>query len=165
MAEDFSFEAGVETAAGLRERGWKFDASGRHFLLDSHLAPFSITCLGTGKMPVPQENSFFVERASCPFLTMVQHLSFNRLDIFATKPMVWGVSSLHCRIMYLSCVPDYSYLPMISYSFHFYSKLNKKEIESPQWIPPPSPTRLRGLKWFATSKTRLPTQKLSLLST
>ncbi|MEG3902820.1 hypothetical protein QT987_12485 [Microcoleus sp. SVA1B4] len=36
---------------------------------NSHLTPFSITCLGTGKMPVPQENSFFVERASCPFLT------------------------------------------------------------------------------------------------
>ncbi|MEG4343280.1 hypothetical protein QUB70_08305 [Microcoleus sp. A003_D6] len=27
-------------------------------------------------MPVPQENSFFVERASCPFLRMVQHLRF-----------------------------------------------------------------------------------------
>ena len=26
-------------------------------------------------MPVPQENSFFVERASCPFLTMVQDIS------------------------------------------------------------------------------------------
>ncbi|MEG3983811.1 hypothetical protein QUA08_23895 [Microcoleus sp. T3B2] len=26
-------------------------------------------------MPVPQENSFFVERASCPFLTMVQDVS------------------------------------------------------------------------------------------
>jgi len=25
-------------------------------------------------MPVPQENSFFVERASCPFLTMVQDI-------------------------------------------------------------------------------------------
>ena len=32
-------------------------------------------------MPVPQENSFFVERASCPFLTMVQHMSFNRLSL------------------------------------------------------------------------------------
>jgi hypothetical protein len=49
---------------------------------NSHLAPFSITCLGTGKMPVPQEeNSFFVERASCPFLTMVQDISFNRLSL------------------------------------------------------------------------------------
>ncbi|UNU26520.1 hypothetical protein D0A37_24360 [Microcoleus vaginatus HSN003] len=27
-----------------------------------------ITCLGTGKMPVPQENSFFVERAGEPVL-------------------------------------------------------------------------------------------------
>ncbi|MEG4915838.1 hypothetical protein [Microcoleus sp. B13-B6] len=26
-------------------------------------------------MPVPQENLSFVERASCPFLRMVQHLS------------------------------------------------------------------------------------------
>jgi hypothetical protein len=25
-------------------------------------------------MPVPQENSFFVERASCPFLTIVQDI-------------------------------------------------------------------------------------------
>ena len=25
-------------------------------------------------MPVPQENSFFVERAKCPFLTMVQDI-------------------------------------------------------------------------------------------
>ncbi|MEG3927507.1 hypothetical protein [Microcoleus sp. D3_18a_C4] len=37
---------------------------------------FFVERLGTGKMPVPQEeNLFFVERASCPFLTMVQHLS------------------------------------------------------------------------------------------
>jgi hypothetical protein len=35
---------------------------------NSHLAPFSITCLGRGKMPVPQENSFFVERAGEPVL-------------------------------------------------------------------------------------------------
>jgi hypothetical protein len=33
-----------------------------------------ITYLGTGKMPVPQENLSFVERASCPFFTMVQYL-------------------------------------------------------------------------------------------
>ncbi|MEG3837451.1 hypothetical protein QUB36_23710 [Microcoleus sp. AT8-B1] len=50
----------------------------------SHLAPFSITCLGTGKMPVPQENSFFVERASCPLLTMVQDVSFILLSAFYT---------------------------------------------------------------------------------
>ncbi|MEG4523110.1 hypothetical protein QUB61_09730 [Microcoleus sp. C2D2] len=30
---------------------------------------FFVERLGTGKMPVPQENSFFVARASCPFLT------------------------------------------------------------------------------------------------
>ncbi|MEG4478392.1 hypothetical protein, partial [Microcoleus sp. M2_C4] len=47
----------------------------QHLSSDLDIAPFSITCLGTGKMPVPQEKSFFVERASCPFLTMVQHLS------------------------------------------------------------------------------------------
>jgi hypothetical protein len=44
-------------------------------LVNSHLAPFS----RTGKMPVPQENSLFVEQASCLFikslLRMVQHLS------------------------------------------------------------------------------------------
>ena len=38
----------------------------------------------TGKMPVPQENSLFVEQASCLFvkslLRMVQHLSRNLLD-------------------------------------------------------------------------------------
>ncbi|WP_333317082.1 hypothetical protein [Microcoleus sp. B4-C1] len=28
-------------------------------------------------MPVPQENSFFVERGSCPFLTMVQDIRCN----------------------------------------------------------------------------------------
>ncbi|WP_333484379.1 hypothetical protein [Microcoleus sp. K1-B6] len=28
-------------------------------------------------MPVPQENLSFVERASCPFLRMVQNVSFN----------------------------------------------------------------------------------------
>ncbi len=28
-------------------------------------------------MPVPQENLSFVERASCPFLRMVQDVSFN----------------------------------------------------------------------------------------
>jgi hypothetical protein len=34
---------------------------------------------GTGKMPVPQqENSSLVERASCPFLRIVQNLSFNK---------------------------------------------------------------------------------------
>src|SRR4028118_1443966 len=48
--------------------------------LNLHLAPFSITCLGTGKMPVPQENSFFLKRASCPFLTMVKHLSGIKLN-------------------------------------------------------------------------------------
>jgi len=36
---------------------------------------FMANAFGTGKMPVPQENSFFVERASCPFLTMVQDIS------------------------------------------------------------------------------------------
>ncbi|MEG3967731.1 hypothetical protein QUA00_08895 [Microcoleus sp. T2B6] len=32
-------------------------------------------------MPVPQENLLFVERASCPFLRVVQDVSFNRLSI------------------------------------------------------------------------------------
>ncbi|MEG3905813.1 MULTISPECIES: hypothetical protein [unclassified Microcoleus] len=35
-------------------------------------------------MPVPQENSFFVERASCPLLTMVQDVSFILLSAFYT---------------------------------------------------------------------------------
>ena len=43
---------------------------------NSHLAPFS----RTGKMPVPKENSLFVEQASCllikSLLRMVQHLSY-----------------------------------------------------------------------------------------
>ncbi|MEG3925278.1 hypothetical protein [Microcoleus sp. T3_D1] len=30
------------------------------------------------KMPVPQENSLFVEQASCLFLRMVQDVRFNR---------------------------------------------------------------------------------------
>ncbi|MEG5133682.1 hypothetical protein QUB36_21405 [Microcoleus sp. AT8-B1] len=34
---------------------------------------------GTGKMPVPQEeNSSLVERASCPFLRIVQYVRFNK---------------------------------------------------------------------------------------
>ncbi|MEG3903477.1 MULTISPECIES: hypothetical protein [unclassified Microcoleus] len=34
---------------------------------------------GTGKMPVPQkDNSSFVERASCPFLRIVQYVRFNK---------------------------------------------------------------------------------------
>ncbi|WP_445173560.1 hypothetical protein, partial [Microcoleus sp.] len=32
----------------------------------------------TGKMPVPQENSLFVEQASCLFLRMVQDVSTNK---------------------------------------------------------------------------------------
>ncbi|MEG4989934.1 hypothetical protein QUB08_29965 [Microcoleus sp. BR0-C5] len=31
-------------------------------------------------MPVPQENLFFVEQASCLLLTMVQSLSMNQLN-------------------------------------------------------------------------------------
>ncbi|MEG3933569.1 hypothetical protein QT990_20335 [Microcoleus sp. T3_B1] len=38
------------------------------FLGKSHILHHSITCLGTGKMPVPQENSLFVERAGEPVL-------------------------------------------------------------------------------------------------
>ncbi|MEG4288624.1 type II toxin-antitoxin system death-on-curing family toxin [Microcoleus sp. C2C3] len=45
--------------------------------LNLYLAPFSISLLGTGKMPVPQENLLFVERASCPFLRMLQDVSLN----------------------------------------------------------------------------------------
>jgi hypothetical protein len=33
----------------------------------------------TGKMPIPQDNLFFVEQASCLLLTMVQHLSLTNL--------------------------------------------------------------------------------------
>jgi hypothetical protein len=36
--------------------------------VNSDVAPFSITCLGTGKMPVPQENSSLVEWAGEPVL-------------------------------------------------------------------------------------------------
>ncbi|MEG4573453.1 hypothetical protein QUA56_12270 [Microcoleus sp. N3A4] len=41
-----------------------------------YLAPFSISLLGTGKMPVPQENLLFVERASCPFLRIMQDVNY-----------------------------------------------------------------------------------------
>ncbi|MEG4171751.1 MULTISPECIES: hypothetical protein, partial [unclassified Microcoleus] len=36
-------------------------------------------------MPVPQENSLFVEQASCLFLRMVQDVSFNRLSLSARE--------------------------------------------------------------------------------
>ena len=52
--------------------------------LASHFAPFSITCLGTGKMPVPQENSFFVERAGEPVL-----------DNGATSEFSWTLFNSH----------------------------------------------------------------------
>ncbi|MEG5184745.1 hypothetical protein QUB28_13230 [Microcoleus sp. B4-C3] len=42
----------------------------------------------TGRMPTPQENSLFVEQASCLLLRRMEDISFNRLEIFATKPMV-----------------------------------------------------------------------------
>gem|GEM_PF-3628836 len=41
------------------------------------------SCLETGKMPVPQENSSLVEQARCLFLTMVQDVSF--LTLLALK--------------------------------------------------------------------------------
>ncbi|WP_333412047.1 hypothetical protein [Microcoleus sp. T2B6] len=41
-----------------------------------------------GRMPTPQENSLFVEQASCLLLRRVEDISFNRLEIFAAKPMV-----------------------------------------------------------------------------
>jgi hypothetical protein len=50
------------------------DVSLTHMLHHSQLA-FS----ATGKMPVPQENIFFVEQASYLLLTMVQHLSLTDL--------------------------------------------------------------------------------------
>ncbi|MFM9268621.1 hypothetical protein L2I57_025915 [Tychonema sp. BBK16] len=37
-----------------------------------HLAPLSISLLWTGRMPIPQENSLFVEQASCLLLIIVQ---------------------------------------------------------------------------------------------
>ena len=36
---------------------------------------FDCGTLGTGKMPVPQRVILIVERASCPFLRRVQHIS------------------------------------------------------------------------------------------
>ncbi|CAA9355949.1 hypothetical protein AVDCRST_MAG84-3141 [uncultured Microcoleus sp.] len=46
--------------------------------MNRDVALFSISCLGTGKMPVPQErNSFFVEQASCLFLRRVQDVRLN----------------------------------------------------------------------------------------
>ena len=42
----------------------------------SHLAQFSISLSRTGRMPIPQDNSLFVEQASCLFLSMVQDVSF-----------------------------------------------------------------------------------------
>ncbi|MBE9093959.1 2-succinylbenzoate--CoA ligase [Tychonema sp. LEGE 07203] len=45
--------------------------------LISHLAPFSISILGAGKMPPPQSNSLFVEQASCLFLRMVQDFTLS----------------------------------------------------------------------------------------
>ncbi|MEG4484310.1 MULTISPECIES: hypothetical protein [unclassified Microcoleus] len=40
-------------------------------------------------MPVPQENSLFVEQASCLFLTMVQDVSFNRLMLLDRDLSPW----------------------------------------------------------------------------
>ncbi|MEG4027022.1 MULTISPECIES: 2-succinylbenzoate--CoA ligase [unclassified Microcoleus] len=51
--------------------------------LISHLAPFSISLLGAGKMPTPQSNSLLVEQASCLFLRMVQDF---RLSASPTDP-------------------------------------------------------------------------------
>ena len=61
----------------------------------SHKNPVSgfdpISYLGTGKMPIPQENSLFVEQASCLFLRMVQDIRFNR---FKLKPQPYLKAAL-----------------------------------------------------------------------
>ena len=44
-------------------------------------------------MPVPQEKSFFVERASCPFLTMVQDIS----SYYASTKILLTNSRKHWR--------------------------------------------------------------------
>ena len=46
-------------------------------------------------MPVPQENLYFVERASCPFLRMVQDVSY----IQARKIDYFGVEKRQCRFL------------------------------------------------------------------
>src|SRR4028119_2129769 len=45
--------------------------------LNRDVAPFSTRLLWAGRMPTPQENSLFVEQASCLFFIMVPLCEFN----------------------------------------------------------------------------------------
>ena len=58
-------------------------------------------------MPVPQENSFFVERASCPFLTMVQDIS---IAIMMEHPLP-GKGGCHRQTISYGQSPNLSLLP------------------------------------------------------
>jgi hypothetical protein len=66
---------GKRQATHKQQTGISLSSQLYSLLANSHLAPFS----RTGKMPVPQESSLFVEQASCLFikslLRMVQDLS------------------------------------------------------------------------------------------
>jgi hypothetical protein len=60
-------------------------------------------------MPTPQENSLFVEQASCLFLIMVQHLSSKGFSFFSKhsssyyKPKNWGGQDAHPTRKFTLC--------------------------------------------------------------
>ena len=84
-------------------RGWPGDPALKGWLRmvqdvsnNWDVAPFSISFLWTGKMPVPQRVNFLASQASCLFLRMVQDVSNNLLTIARSskKPLSLTITTL-----------------------------------------------------------------------